>query len=103
MSLKVSLRQVYLERINMTIKNGDLPAMPVDTAQLYESRCNGGSWELGSLGLTKREQFAAMAMQGLLASLTADDNFSPAQIARSAVLNADALLAELERTKGEVK
>ena len=73
----------------MTIKNGDLPAMPVWCAnsdqQLY--------------GLTKREQFAAMAMQGILASLTADDNFSPAQIARSAVLNADALLVELERTK----
>lgn len=80
----------------MTIKNGDLPAMPVGTVQLYESRCNGGSWELGSLGLTKREQFAAMAMQGLLSS---NSNWRPNVAAEIALLMADALLAELESAK----
>lgn len=89
----------------MTIKNGDLPAMPVDTAQLYESRCNGGSWELGSLGLTKREQFAAMAMQGLLSGNNADCDLYETSVewvsnlTEVSVEFADALLAALERTK----
>lgn len=85
----------------MSIKNGDLPAMPVETAQLYESRCNGGSWELGSLGLTKCEQFAMAAMQGILsnpgANLVSEEiSMSTAELA---VLVADALLAELEKSK----
>jgi hypothetical protein len=47
-----------------------------------------------SLGLTKRELFAAMAMQGFAASkykATADE------FARYAVMMADDLLAELEK------
>lgn len=81
----------------MTIKNGDLPANPT----IYADLAPNGQREIycDQAGLTKREYFAALAMQGLLASLTADDNFSPAELARSAVLNTDALLAELERTK----
>lgn len=82
------------------MKNGDLPAMPVDTAQLYESRCDKGTWELGALGLTKREMFAMAAMQGLFSSLSSDDGIiTPAELARCAARNADALLAELEKTK----
>ncbi len=80
------------------MKNGDLPAMPVDTAQLYESRCNNGTWELGSLGLTKREMFAMAAMQGLLVNAMRSEltfDTAPAQ----AVKCADALLAELEKAK----
>jgi hypothetical protein len=42
----------------MTIKNGDLPAMP--------TQVNGGDLYGG---LTKREQFAMAAMQSLIASL----------------------------------
>jgi hypothetical protein len=80
----------------MTIKNGDLPAMPVATEQLYESRCNSGSWELASLGITKREMFAMAAMQGICSS---SPTISNELIASEAVALADALLAELERTK----
>ena len=74
----------------MTIKNGDLPAMPITPRVDYmhikdKPYCNG---------LTKREQFAAMAMQGLLAGGSYRSN-----IARDAVLIAYELLAELERTK----
>ena len=48
--------------------------------------------------MTKREMIAAMAMQGLLASLTKDDvDLSPRALARSALCNADALLEELEK------
>ncbi len=47
--------------------------------------------EIFNLGLTKRELFAALAMQGLLAQY----DLSPYDIADCAVKNADALLAEL--------
>lgn len=46
-------------------------------------------------GLTKREWFAAQAMQGLLAEGTSDERL----VAKWAVDYADAVLAELERRK----
>ena len=70
----------------MTIKNGDLPAMPMWCEQL----------ERQLHGLTKREYFAAMAMQAIIAC----DNSEFSHIAaQRAVDYANALLAELERTK----
>ena len=60
--------------------NGYMPAMPV-AHEKY--------WELEASGLTKRELFAAMAMQGMLASdLETVDH-------RAAVRHADALLVAL--------
>lgn len=56
-------------------------------------------------GLTKREYFAGMAMQGLLANPNGGMQkgggmtFSPVGISELAVLHADALLAELEKTE----
>lgn len=49
-----------------------------------------------SLGLTKREYFAAMAMQGLLSY---EEGFqkSESQIASYAVVQADALIKELDK------
>jgi hypothetical protein len=44
-------------------------------------------------GLTKREKIAAMALQGLLADSNATGEFK--QVARLAVLHADALIDEL--------
>ena len=79
----------------MTTKNGDMPAMSVD-------RCDADAIEAGIQvfsGLTKREMMAMAAMQGILSSLTIDDDMSPRELARCSVSNADALLAELERTK----
>lgn len=52
----------------------------------------------GAEGLTKREYFAAMAMQGLLTCATDTDATIP-QMAEDAVSASNALLAELE--KGE--
>jgi len=66
------------------VKNADMPAMP-----------QYGKFDDNSKGLTKREYFAAMAMQGLLA-------YGPRQasdVAHSALQKADALLTELEKTK----
>lgn len=56
-------------------------------------------------GLTKREYFAALAMQGLLANQNGGKQkgggmtFSPVGISELAVLHADATLAELEKTE----
>ena len=81
----------------MTIKNGDLPAMPLANG------ADGCPWTVNDLGnpalvigLTKREQFAAMAMQGLLSH---NANWRPIAVAETAAAMADALLAELEKSK----
>lgn len=83
----------------MTIENADLPAMPTVTYD-HGAAMNGFAVTVtDSPGLTKRETMALAAMQGILSSLTDEDNLSPSELARCAVRNADALLAELERTK----
>lgn len=48
-------------------------------------------------GLTKREYFAAMAMQGMVANPTA--NGRPEDYAADAVAQADALIEALDRAK----
>jgi hypothetical protein len=51
-------------------------------------------------GLSVREHFAAMAMQGLLASETLDYHASSNEsLARHAVAKADALIAELAKAQ----
>jgi len=85
----------------MTMKvNGDMPAMPTDVKALYEAMTDKqDSWGKAALGMTKREMMAMAAMQGILSSLTEEDWLSANELARCAVRNSDALLAELERTK----
>jgi BarA-like signal transduction histidine kinase len=48
-------------------------------------------------GLTKRELFAAMAMQGILSGLPKEAVYSPTITANASVCHADALLAELAK------
>lgn len=83
--------------------NGNMPAMPkglcVENGEFY-----GNDDE--ELGLTKREQFAAMAMQGLLSnSNMGDSNLWPTpqewvkQMTETGVEMADALLSQLEKAK----
>ena len=50
-------------------------------------------------GLTKREYFAGLAMQGILANNAANRDYDGAeeQMARWAIYNADALLEELSK------
>ncbi len=61
---------------------------------------NGGStvsMGMYTPGLTKREFFAALALQGLLANVeTARD---PEIVSQAAIMQADSLLLELERLK----
>ena len=75
----------------MTIKNADVPAMPVD-------RCDADAIEAGIQmfsGLSKREMMAMHIAAGLIS----DPQVKTHQVAEDAVRVADWLLAELERTK----
>lgn len=74
------------------MKNGNMPAMPT-----YE--LNGQNvLEDTSYGMTKREQFAMAAMQGLLANPDEQTvGMSVTKMIKFAVMNADELLAALEQ------
>ena len=81
----------------MKSNNGNLPAMPITVTDTYCNFVNtvGDDAEKIS-GLTKREQFAAMALQGILSC----DNSEFSHIAaQRAVECADALLFELENSQ----
>lgn len=79
------------------MKNADKPAMPCEDIVERDEKGNLYGPLKSGLGLTKREYFAAMAMQGL--SSSEYSGCSPEQLAANAVINADALLAELEKTQ----
>ena len=68
------------------MKNSDKPAYPVKIASEMLSEING---------LTKREYFAAMAMQGICSHNLA--NWSNGDIVINAVDIADELLKQLEK------
>jgi len=81
------------------MNNSDLPAMAL-TGYAYIDMNGGahaeGSFEAG-MGLTKREHFAGLAMQGMLATRDyVGDEYSTA-CAKLSVSYADALLKELEK------
>ena len=83
------------------MNNADKPINPIFNNHggiTHESRIKDSSL----IGLTKREYFAGLAMQGLLANcnggMTSGGNhiFSPNGISELAVLHADELLKQLE-------
>lgn len=71
------------------MKNGDQPISPYTPQRPWNDESANGF-----PGLTKREYFAAMAMQGLLAN---DYKGSASIFAGKSVQMADALLAELKK------
>lgn len=78
------------------MKNADMPAMPSDVKAVYEAMTDSDdSWGKAALGLTKREMMAMHIASGF----AADKEVSPCNIANLAIEVADALLAELGRTK----
>lgn len=85
----------------MTINNGDKPANPLRGADGCVFQFNDGYLEQCSddiaLGLTKREHFAAMAMQGLCVNTGRNGYNNEEELAKMSVLIADGLLKELER------
>lgn len=74
------------------MKSGDMPAMPTFVAPMLD----GGVVE-GQYGLTMREYFAGLAMQGILAS---DNQATITQkiCVKLAVEHADALINELGKS-----
>lgn len=78
----------------MKTNNGDLPAMPQCDRNIQVFSVSRGFSAKQCSGLTKREQFAMAAMQGILSC----DNSEFTNVAAvSAVAHADALLAKLEK------
>lgn len=73
------------------MKNSEQPAYPTPD-------CEVSGTALQYLGLTKREYFAAMAMQGYLASYGPNEPVNSESAAKKAVKLADALLTELEKS-----
>ena len=71
----------------------------------FAAQLNGES--IYSAGLTKREYFAAMAMQGMLANLNGalmkggTKTLHPNHISEMSVIHADAVLKELDKPKSE--
>lgn len=51
------------------------------------------------IGLTKREYFAGLAMQGILSNVSVDAFGGMLQIAEQCIIVADALIAELNKEK----
>lgn len=83
------------------MNNGDMPAMPLDN--VAESDVGRG-YQYDCAGLTKREHFAAMAMQGLCSTMTRrPDEGWYEDTARYAVGYADELLKALSNPIQEEK
>lgn len=72
------------------IKNGDLPASPTTMEGAHGSTIN-------TFGLTKREYFAAKAMQGLCGMKPTNDERDINKLTVLAVKIADALLTQLSK------
>jgi len=83
----------------MSRQNGSTPAMPIYLTEAIIRAAENGADEVVDRvsGLTKREMFAMAAMQGLRACT--DEVYLAEDLARHSVDYADALLAELEKTK----
>ena len=83
------------------MKNADKPINPIPE----DIRDYSGNFDNRFSGLSKREYFAGLAMQGLLANcnggMTSGGNhvFSPNGISELAVLHADELLKQLEENE----
>lgn len=74
----------------MANNNFNAPAFPFEYNDEQFGRMN-------TIGLTKREYFAAMAMQGYLAGYGLTECANAEHVAKIAVECADALLTELEK------
>jgi hypothetical protein len=76
------------------MNNSDKPAMPIQLDYLPD---NGTRTVELWRGLSKREHFAAMAMQGMLSNSSLYGETVAEEIARQSILMADALLQELSK------
>jgi hypothetical protein len=80
------------------MKNGKQPIYPDPMRGTEQSFMNQSPHEL-PIGLTKREYFAGLAMQGWIANQQDGYTLHPETMAMISAQCADALLAELEQTE----
>lgn len=66
------------------IKNGEQGAFACASENVYQE------------GVTKREYFAGLAMQGFCACISPESSLSAEDLAKAAVIRADALLKALQ-------
>ena len=78
------------------MNNSDMPAMPQPIAGNEDGVIDTSEYDPSNAGLTKREHFAGLAMQGFIASGYYKMNMAVGTSVR-AVRAADALLAELDK------
>lgn len=83
-----------MRRGSMTNPNDPAFSTPSVPANVNDETVLFRGW-VGQKGLTKREYFAAMAMQGILAHCEHDRSFI--DVAMCAISMADALIAELNK------
>lgn len=79
-------------------RNGIDPAYPMPCVSQNNTTGETVSWQTYG-GLTKRELFAAMALQGLCGRYAQGGDFMEKHVASGAVKLADALLTALEQVK----
>lgn len=79
----------------MSINNGDNPAFPMSEEET--DRISEGVYIFS--GLTKREYFAGLAMQGMLSDISRTGGWDYDDFAKDSVEAADALLAALDKDK----
>ena len=78
------------------MNNSDMPANPVRGADNVPFNMSRGMPPFAATGLTKREHFAAMAMQGLLVNMGRNGYSDAKSVSGEALKQADALLKALE-------
>ena len=77
----------------MKDENGNMPASPMDSASAL--RAEEGHYDVFAYGLTKREHFAAMAMQGIISSGNLIGEPNKDLLAKHSTEYADSLLKAL--------
>ena len=85
------------------MNNSDMPAMP---SKVSVNRDSGdvqpyqfGNDDFSTPGLTKREHFVGLAMQGMLTN--PGDYSKPEHVAHDAIMYADAILTALEQEQAK--
>ena len=79
------------------MNNADKPATPISVSSSTHGNICSSDFEYGE-GLTKREHFAGLAMQGLMSDEAGYLKWS--DLAKDSVAVADALLKALEKDNG---
>ena len=79
------------------MNNADKPATPISVSSSTHGNICSSDFEYGE-GLTKREHFAGLAMQGLMSDEAGYLRWS--DLAKDSVAVADALLEQLEQDNG---